>query len=144
ARSMFEQRCKNCHAAESKERKGPVIAAGHGNRAWLTQFLKAPSGDAFYAHTKLAATEEAMKPVELEPADLADLVELLYAESGASDVDKAKRERGAKLFEAACTDCHSKDEGVVSSAGPNLFGLNSRDYYTTFIGNPKSPVHMGP
>ena len=144
ARALFEQRCKNCHAAESKERKGPIIGPGHGNRAWLTQFLKTPSGDAFYGHTKLAASEEAMKPVELAPADLADLVELLYAESGASDVDAAKRDRGAKLFESACTDCHSKDEGVVSTGGPNLFGLGSRTYYTTFIGNPKSPVHMGP
>ncbi|MBL9020029.1 MAG: cytochrome b N-terminal domain-containing protein [Myxococcales bacterium] len=144
ARALFEQRCKNCHAAESKERKGPVIAPGHGDRAWLAQFLKTPSGDAFYGHTKLATTEDAMKPVELAPADLADLVELLYAESGAGDVDAAKRERGAKLFESACTDCHSKDQGVVSTGGPNLFGLGSRDYYTTFIGNPKSPVHMGP
>jgi mono/diheme cytochrome c family protein len=121
-----------------------VIGPGHGNRAWLTQFLKTPSGDAFYGHTKLAATEEAMKPVELAPADLADLVELLYAESGAADVDTAKRDRGAKLFEAACTDCHSREEGVASTAGPNLFSLNSRAYFTAFIGNPKSPVHMGP
>ena len=144
ARALYEQRCKNCHAAESKERKGPIIGPGHGNRAWLTQFLKTPSGDAYYGHTKLAATEAAMKPVELAPAELADLVELLYAESGATDVDAAKRARGAALFESACTDCHSKDEGVVSSGGPNLFGLGSRDYYTTFIGNPKSAVHMGP
>jgi len=72
-----------------------------------------------------------------------DLVELLYAESGAQDVDTAKRERGLKVFEAACTDCHTRDEAVASSAGPNLHGLGSRDYYTSFIGNPKSPVHMG-
>lgn len=144
ARQMFEQRCKGCHHADSKDRKGPVIAPGHGDRAWLTQFLKTPSGDAYYGHTKLAGTDAAMKPVELAPTELADLVELLYAESGAADVDSAKRERGAKLFESACTDCHSKDEGVVSTGGPNLFSLGSRDYYTTFIGNPKSPVHMGP
>ena len=84
-----------------------------------------------------------MKPVEIPASDLADLVELLYAESGATDVDAAKRERGAKVFESACTDCHSRDEGVAGASGPGLAGLGSRDYYTSFIGNPKSPVHMG-
>lgn len=143
ARTMFAQRCAGCHDADSTERKGPVIAAGHGDRAWLTQFLKTPSGDAFYGHTKLAASEAAMKPVELAPGDYADLVELMYAQTGATDADAAKSERGAKVFEGACTDCHTLAEGESSAAGPNLFGLNSRDYYTSFIGNPKSPIHMG-
>ncbi len=143
ARSMFAQRCAGCHGADSTERKGPVIAAGHGDRAWLTQFLKTPSGDAFYAHTKLAASEAAMKPVELPAADLVDLVEMLYSETGASDADPAKVERGAKVFEGACTDCHTRAEGEASTAGPNLNGLGSRDYYTSFIGNPKSSIHMG-
>lgn len=143
ARALFAQRCEGCHGVDSKERKGPVIAAGHGDRAWLTQFLKTPSGDAYYGHTKLAASEAAMKPVELPPGDFTDLVELLYAESGASDADAAKAARGAKVFEGACTDCHTLAEGEASSAGPNLHGLNSRDYYTGFIGNPKSPIHMG-
>jgi ubiquinol-cytochrome c reductase cytochrome b subunit len=143
ARSMFAQRCLGCHGADSKDRKGPVIAAGHGNRAWLTQFLKTPSGDPYYAHTKLAATDAAMKPVEISASDMTDLVELIYSETGAFDVDTAKRDRGAKVFEGACTDCHTREEGVVSTAGPNLSGLGSRDYYTSFLGNPKSPVHMG-
>ncbi|MBA3460486.1 MAG: cytochrome b N-terminal domain-containing protein [Deltaproteobacteria bacterium] len=143
ARTLFATRCAGCHGVDSTERKGPVIGPGHGNRAWLTQFLKTPSGDAFYAHTKLAQTENAMKPVEIPAADMADLVELLYSDSGAQDVDVAKKDRGVKVFEAACTDCHTRDEGVASSAGPNLYGLNSRDYYTSFIGNPKAPIHMG-
>lgn len=143
ARAMYEQRCKGCHDADSKDRKGPVIAAGHGDRAWLGQFMKTPNGDPFYGHTKLAATDAAMKPVELPPGDFADLVELMYAESGAGDVDAAKAERGAKVFESACTDCHSLSEGEASTGGPNLHGVNSRDYYTSFIGNPKSAIHMG-
>jgi ubiquinol-cytochrome c reductase cytochrome b subunit len=143
ARSMFAQRCAGCHGADSPDRKGPVIAAGHGNRAWLTQFLKTPSGDAFYGHTKLSASEAAMKPVELPASDLMDLVELLYAQTGATDTEPAKVERGAKVFDAACTDCHTLGEGEASVSGPNLFGLGSRDYYTSFIGNPKSPIHMG-
>jgi mono/diheme cytochrome c family protein len=143
ARAMYAQRCLGCHGADSKDRKGPVIVAGHGNRAWLTQFLKTPSGDPYYALTKLAGTEAAMKPVEIQPGDMTDLVELLYSETGALDVDTAKRDRGIKVFDAACTDCHSREEGVAGTSGPGLSGLGSRDYYTSFIGNPKSAVHMG-
>jgi ubiquinol-cytochrome c reductase cytochrome b subunit len=143
ARTLFATRCAGCHGADSKERKGPVIAPGHANRAWLTQFLKTPSGNPYYGLTKLAQTENAMKPVEIPAADMADLVELIYSDSGAQDVDVAKKDRGLKVFESACTDCHTRDEGVASSSGPNLYGLNSRDYFTSFIGNPKSPIHMG-
>jgi ubiquinol-cytochrome c reductase cytochrome b subunit len=144
ARSVYEQRCKGCHDAQSKDRKGPIIGAGHGNRAWILGFLKAPSGDAYWGHTKLAATDDAMKAVELPAQDLDDLTELLYAQTGASDVDAAKRDRGKALFDKACTDCHAIDEGVAGTSGPGLGGMNSRDWYTHFIGNPKSAVHMGP
>ncbi|MEO8550782.1 MAG: cytochrome b N-terminal domain-containing protein, partial [Kofleriaceae bacterium] len=68
-RTIFEQKCKGCHAADSKDRKGPIIAVGHGNRAWLKAFLQAPSSEPYWKHTKLAATEDAMAPVELPAAD---------------------------------------------------------------------------
>lgn len=142
ARGLFEQRCEGCHGEKSEKRKGPVIVAGHGNRAWLTAFLKDPSGDAFWGRTKLAKTEDAMKAVDLPEADLADVVEMLYAMSGAGDVDAAKRDRGIKVFDGACSDCHSREEGV-SGSGPALANLNSREYYFSFIGNPKSGLHMG-
>ncbi|MDX2092360.1 MAG: cytochrome b N-terminal domain-containing protein [Kofleriaceae bacterium] len=143
ARTLFASRCEGCHAADSKDRKGPVIAAGHGNRAWLTAFLQAPSGDEFWGRTKLAKTEAAMKPVEMAPQDLADLVEMLYAESGASDVDAEKKARGATVFDAACTDCHAREEGMPGASGPGMSGLNSRAWYLSFISNPKSAFHMG-
>jgi ubiquinol-cytochrome c reductase cytochrome b subunit len=143
ARQLFASRCEGCHGATSKDRKGPVIAPGHGDRAWLTRFLKAPSDDAFWGRTKLAKAEAAMKPVDLAPADLADLVEMLYAETGAPDVDEAKRARGLAVFEAACTDCHAREEGMPGSSGPGMAGLNSRAYYLSFISNPKSAFHMG-
>jgi ubiquinol-cytochrome c reductase cytochrome b subunit len=143
ARDIFQRRCKGCHDAASKDRKGPIIGAGHGNREWLHGMLKAPSGDAYWGHTKLAKSDDAMKPVELADRDLDDLAELLYAQTGAADVDAAKRERGAGIFDKACTDCHAIGEGVAGQSAPSLGGLGSRDYYTAFIGNPKSPVHMG-
>jgi ubiquinol-cytochrome c reductase cytochrome b subunit len=143
ARSLFEQKCKGCHDAHSKDRKGPIIGPGHGNRAWFAAFLHAPSSDPFWGHTKLGPTEDAMKPVELTPGELADLGELLYAQSGASDADAVKRDRGKALFDKACTDCHSIDEGVAGGGGPGLGDLGSRDWYTSFISNPKQAVHMG-
>lgn len=144
ARALFEQRCKGCHDAASKDRKGPIIAPGHGNRAWLGGFLSAPSGDAYWGHTKLAKTDAAMKAVELKPEEQTDLVELLYAESGAADAKADARDRGKVTFDKACTDCHSIEEGTPGTSAPNLFGLGSREHYFSFVGNPKSHLHMGP
>ena len=142
ARQIFTQKCKGCHGATSKDRKGPIIGAGHGNRAWVKGFLEGPSGDAYWGHTKLSKTDDAMKAVELKGGDLDDLVEAIYAESGAADADAAKRDRGKGIFDKACTDCHAIDEGVAGASAPGLSGLNSRDYYTSFVGNPKAAIHM--
>lgn len=144
ARGLFATRCKGCHDAGSKDRKGPVIAPGHGNRAWLTAFIKNPSGDEFWGRTKLAKAETAMKPVEgLSAADLEAVVEVTYAETGATDVVAAKRDKGAAVFDSMCGDCHARDEGQPGAAGPGLAGVGSRAYYLSFIGNPKSAFHMG-
>ena len=144
ARTIWAQSCAGCHDKDSKDRKGPIIEVGHGNRQWLMGFLKDPNGDAYWRHTKLAKTDDAMKPVDMPPNELDDLVEALYAQSGATDVDAAKRDRGKAVFDKACTDCHSLDEGVAGGSGPGLGNLNSRDWFTSFIGNPKAAVHMGP
>ena len=182
ARTIYAQKCVGCHE-DPKDRKGPLIGPGHGNRAWLKGFLEDPSADVYWGRTKLVhASKEAqkreqeqgdkkpapdtkpadekpaddkigapkeagpkdlaMRPVTIKGADLDDLVELLYAQSGALDADKAKIERGAKLFEGSCTDCHSITEGVAGTSAPGLAGLGSRDFYTSFITNPKAAIHM--
>ena len=143
ARELFAQRCKGCHDADSKDRKGPIITLGHSNRAWLRGFLEHPSGDAYWGKTKLSKTTDAMRPVELSARELDDLTELIYAQSGAADADTARRDRGRAIFDKACTDCHSIAEGVAGQSAPALFGVGSRDYFTSFIGNPKSLIHMG-
>ena len=142
ARTLYAQRCASCHDEDSKDRKGPVIAPGFMNRAWIGAFLRAPSSDPFWGRTKLAKSEAAMAAVDVEPPKIEELVEALYAQSGALDVDAKKRDAGRKLFDEMCTDCHSLAEGV-SGSGPNLAGLGTRAHYTSFIGNPKSGVHMG-
>jgi ubiquinol-cytochrome c reductase cytochrome b subunit len=142
ARTLYAQRCANCHDANSKDRKGPIIGPGHGNRAWIAGFLRAPSSDAYWGKTKLSKTEAAMAAVDADPEKLSQLVELIYAQSGALDVDAKKRDEGAKAFETMCTDCHSLTEGV-SGSGPNLAGVGTRAHFWSFISNPKSGVHMG-
>jgi mono/diheme cytochrome c family protein len=144
ARKLYAQYCAGCHDEKSKDRKGPIIAPGHGSRAWLTGMLENPSGDAYWGHTKLAKTDDAMKPVEATDDQLGELVEVLYAESGASDIDIAKRDRGKAIFDTACNDCHSLEEGAPGGSGPGLGKLKSRDWYTSFISNPKSAQHMTP
>ena len=141
-RTLFAQYCKGCHDAQSKDRKGPIIGPGHGSSAWFLAFLKAPSSDAFWAHTKLAKTDDAMKPVELGELELDQLAELLYAQSGAADADPVKAAAGKAVFDKACTDCHAIGEGVAGEGAPGLGGIGSRDWYTSFIGNPKAAVHM--
>lgn len=143
ARILYEQHCASCHDGKSDERKGPVIEAGHMSRAWLHGFLKAPSAPAYWGMTKLSKTEDAMKAVEMDARDLDALVEVLYAQTGATDVDAAKRDHGKQIFDSSCTDCHSLDEGVAGGSGPGLASLGSRDWFTGYIGNPKSAVHMG-
>jgi ubiquinol-cytochrome c reductase cytochrome b subunit len=142
ARELFAQRCKGCHDADSKDRKGPIITFGHGGREWVRGFLQHPSGPEYWGKSKFGQTKDAMRPVELSATELDDLVELLYAQTGATDIDAAKRDRGKGIFDKACTDCHSIDEGVAGTSAPDLYGVGSRDYYTSFIGNPKSAIHM--
>ena len=142
ARSLYEQRCKSCHDAGSKDRKGPIIGPGHGDRAWLRGMVLAPSSEPYWGKTKLGKSDGAMKPVDLKGPALDELVEFLYAQSGATDVDAAKRTTGEGTFDTACNDCHTRDEGN-SSNSPALAGLGSRAYYLDFMSNPKSALHMG-
>jgi mono/diheme cytochrome c family protein len=106
--------------------------------------LKNPDDDAYWGRTKLSKTEGAMKSFsDMKSPDLEDAIELMYAESGATDAVPAKRDRGQAVFETACSDCHAREEGVPGASAPGLAGLNTRDYYLSFISNPKSALHMG-
>ncbi|HET9621523.1 MAG TPA: cytochrome b N-terminal domain-containing protein [Kofleriaceae bacterium] len=143
-RMVFEAQCASCHAADSKERKGPVIGPGHGDRAWLKHMIVDPSNDALWGRTKLAKSQSAMKPfAELAADELAAVVELMYGETGAKDVDQARAKRGKDVFEKACSDCHALDEDTAGASGPGLAGIGSRTFYFNFMGNPMSPLHMG-
>jgi ubiquinol-cytochrome c reductase cytochrome b subunit len=145
-RVLFSKMCAGCHdaASDPKDRIGPIIEPGHGDRAWLRAFLKNPSDPRFWGKTKLAKSDAAMKSaaaLELSPEAIDGLAEILVAQAGATDVDPKKVEAGKEAFEK-CSDCHSLEEGVSGTA-PGLFGLHGRAFYLSFIGNPKLPIHMG-
>ncbi len=131
ARTLWAASCAGCH--EGDERKGPAIGPGYNGRAWIRGFLQAPSGDAYFGRTKLGKSDEAMPVAEATPAELDDLVELIYAETGAADVDPARVARGAALFDnGPCADCHERT-GVEPSSGPNLAGRGSIAHLTALV-----------
>ena len=73
-------------------REGPDLK-GYNSRAWIRGFLANPDGPLYMGPAKI---EKGMKPVEAPPEEMDALVEYVYAETGAADVDAAKAGRGAR------------------------------------------------
>ena len=141
-RLLWAEHCAGCHAGD--EREAPLIGPGYNDRAWIRGFLTEPSHDRYYGRTKLAKTDDAMAPVEETGADLDALVEMVYAETGAADADRALAARGQTLFdEGSCADCHERT-GEEGSSGPNLGGRGSVAYLRAFIADAGHPRFFGP
>jgi ubiquinol-cytochrome c reductase cytochrome b subunit len=138
ARKIWSERCASCH--EGKERKAPVVEAGYNGRPWIRAFLQAPSGPAFFGTTKI----DEMDPVELSGADLDAIVEMVYAETGAKDVDTALAEKGRTLFDDGdCGDCHERTGTEPGTSAPNLAGRGSLEMLVSFIGDAGQPRFFG-
>lgn len=139
ARAIWREDCAGCH--EGKERKGPAIGPGYNSRAWIRAFLKNPSDPRFFGVTSI----NGMKPVAQDGVDLDALVELVYSQSGAKDVDPGLVARGKELFEGDgnCSGCHSIDGKAEEDAGPNLGGRGSIPVLTEFIARPDHPRWFG-
>jgi ubiquinol-cytochrome c reductase cytochrome b subunit len=138
ARALWREHCAGCH--QGAKRQAPEIALGYNSRAWIRDFLLAPSGPRFFGPTRIRG----MDPVTLTGADLDAVVELVYAESGAADADPALARRGAELFTGAgdCSTCHSID-GTSESGAPNLGGRGSPEMLREFIARPDHPRWFG-
>ena len=103
-KQIFHRDCAGCHVGN--ERKGPEIIEGYNSRAWIADLLRNPSGHRFFGVTAI----DDMKPVTETGQDFAALVELVYAETGDSNVDAALVSKGRALFDdGSCSDCHSID-----------------------------------
>jgi ubiquinol-cytochrome c reductase cytochrome b subunit len=138
ARSIWARSCAHCH--DGKKRKAPRIGPGYNSRAWIRGFVTAPSSDPYWGRTKLARTDDAMDPVDQTGADLDAVVEMVYAETGATDVDQPRAARGRQIFEDVCSDCHEREPGKASGAAPNLAGRGSPAYLATLIEDPSGPT----
>jgi len=141
ARVIWKRSCAKCH--EGAKREGPAIGPGYNSRAYIRGFLTGPSSDAYFGRSKLADKEGAMKPVEQTGADLDALVEMVYAETGAPDLDAAKVTRGREIFDNVCSDCHEREVGKESLSAPNLYGRGSRWWLAQFIATPGGPSFFG-
>lgn len=138
AQAMWKQDCAACH--QGPKRTGPELGPGYNSRAWIRAFLKNPSGPRFFKATKI----DKMKPVELEGADFDAVVEMVYAETGASDARADLVARGRELFDGDgdCSLCHEID-GKSESSAPNLGGRGSAKMLAEFIGRPSHPRWFG-
>jgi ubiquinol-cytochrome c reductase cytochrome b subunit len=127
ARTLFKERCVTCHTLHGEGGgEGPDFH-DYNSRAWLLSFMKDPYGPRFFGGAK-KPLQGRMKPVEGSDDELAALVEFVYSQSGAADVQPALAERGQALFsDMNCDACHGID-GQEEARGPNLRKRGSTDY----------------
>jgi ubiquinol-cytochrome c reductase cytochrome b subunit len=138
-RRIFAERCGGCHVG--KKRKGPELVAGYGSRAWIADYLREPDAMRFFGVTKGI---HKMKPAKYMGGDFDAVVEMVYAESGATDVKTELADKGRTLFdEGPCSDCHSRKPGAAGDEGPNLSGRGTVAYLADLIASPGSPEHFG-
>ncbi len=129
---LFKRDCAGCHVGN--DRKGPEIVAGYNSRRWIADFMRNPRANRFFGVTKM----DTMDPVVVdEPAEFRALVELVYSESGAKDIDAALVTKGMEYFDNGnCSDCHSIDWETEEELGPNLGRRGSPDMLREFIVDP--------
>ncbi|MEZ4399666.1 MAG: cytochrome b N-terminal domain-containing protein [Kofleriaceae bacterium] len=143
ARRLWGSECASCHD-DGQDRKAPLLGPGLAGRAHLRSLLLDPSAPEHFGRSpKIATSENAMPKTEVAPDELDALVELIYAETGAPDVDAAKVARGKQLFEdGECANCHNRT-GTDASSGPNLAGYGTRAYWESMLRDSGSPHLFG-
>jgi ubiquinol-cytochrome c reductase cytochrome b subunit len=143
ARELFREHCSTCHgftgnAAAGKD--GPDFK-GYNTRAWIERFLRNPDSP---LHMGGAKFDQGMQPVHGTDEELRQLAELVYAETGAADVNRATVEAAEGLFsEKDCDSCHDRD-GTSENTGPNLKGRGTLAYLGDIIGDASDPRLYGP
>jgi len=166
-RELWNERCAKCHTFVGPAEHGPSATGaerelgrqrtldqpgqrgskagpdlkGYGTRAWIAGFLHDPGAPGYMGRANI---ERGMKPVEGTPGELADLTELIYAETGARDVDPARLERARPLIaKKDCDSCHDVD-GTTGNTGPNLKGYGTLAYVVDVIADGSEDRLYGP
>ena len=162
ARTLWARECASCHEGDDRKAPliGPGFGGRAHLRSLITD---ASAPEHFGRSPKITGDEGAMPktvilpagtirapkaddegegegegasddgPAGLTPEELDAVVELIYAETGALDVDLARAERGKAVFDdGPCADCHART-GTDASSGPNLAGYGSRRYWEAIL-----------
>ena len=115
----------------SEGKEGPALK-GYGSRAWIAGFLRNPGARGYMGGAKI---DRGMKPVFGTIDEIAALTELVYAETGAHDVDLRLVERARPLLSTKdCDSCHEFD-GTSGNSGPNLKGYGTLAHVVDVIGD---------
>ena len=140
AREVWDERCAGCHGlAGAGGDKGPDLK-DYNSRAWIRGFLANPDGPLYMGPAKI---EKGMKPVDGAQEEVDALVEYLYAETGATDVDTARAGRGRDLLSPRdCDTCHDFD-GEGENDGPNLKGRGTPKWVAAVIADAGHPLLFG-
>jgi ubiquinol-cytochrome c reductase cytochrome b subunit len=140
AREIWDDRCAGCHSLSGAGgEKGPDLK-GYNSRAWIRGFLSDPDGPLYMGPAKI---DKGMKPVSGAPEEIEALVEYIYAETGATDVDASKAGRGRDLLSPHdCDTCHDFD-GEGENDGPNLKGRGTQKWVAAVIADAGHPLLFG-
>jgi ubiquinol-cytochrome c reductase cytochrome b subunit len=123
----------------SRGKEGPDFK-GYNSRRWINAFLRDPNGPNFMGGARFA---NGMQPVQGTDEELRALTELVYAETGAADVDSALVADAEALFDAKdCSSCHERD-GTTANKGPNLKGRGTLAYIVDVITDAGDPRLFG-
>lgn len=145
--SLYKEKCGSCHGTTGQGGDEGPDFYDYNSRAWILGFLKDPQGHLYMGPAK-KNPEKAMKPVEGTDEELAMLTELMYAETGARDVNQAlvAKAKEADLFsEKDCDSCHyiEEEDKDLGNSGPNLFQRGTVDYVVRLIEAPDHETMYG-
>jgi len=129
-RELWNEHCAKCHSFTGQGGKDGPDLKDYNSRAWILGFLRDPQGPRYMGGAKI---EKPMKPVVGTDEELRGLAELIYVETGASDVNLALVQKAAPLVsEKDCDSCHDVD-GTSANTGPNLKGRGTLPYLIDLI-----------
>jgi ubiquinol-cytochrome c reductase cytochrome b subunit len=141
-RELFRDQCSSCHTLTRQGGGDGPDLGDYNSRAWIAAFLQDPQSPLYMGAAKKPA-KGGMKPVKAAPQELAALTELVYAQSGARDVDVALARKGEALFpDKNCDTCHEIEPGKDSDA-PNLYHRGRLEYVVEIIENASRPELYG-
>lgn len=141
-RELFREQCSNCHALTRQGGGDGPDLGDYNSRAWIRAFLEDPQSPLYMGAAKKPA-KGGMKPVKAPPDVMAALTELVYAQSGAPDVDQALLRKGEALYpEQNCDSCHEMEPGKDAD-GPNLHRRGSLEQVIKIIEDASRPELYG-